>query len=98
MLEVSLFLGFPLDVSYEKTLHKMSPEQRQFFVGCENSYLKEVLFEDVWYLGKFAGSLTTLTDLHLLEKNIYSILNKITPHYPYQDTPLILFTTPISPS
>lgn len=97
MLTVSLFLGFPIDAFYAAAFEKIDPQVLKLFIGTgEQCYLNEVTFEGIRYVGKFAGDLCSIPDLELLEKNIYSILNKIVPHHPSEGVPLVLFAAPSS--
>lgn len=91
VLNVSLFLGFLVTPSYEEALKKIDSQLLKLFINSEKGYLNEVLFEGNKYLGKFPGEVNSLPELLLLEKNIYSILKKIAPDYPYEDSPLLLF-------
>ena len=97
VFSANLFLGFCVTASYAEALTKIAPQMLQLFISeNEESHLKEVTFEKVRYFGKFVGEITTLQELHLLEKNIYSILNKIVPNQSCEDVPLVLFAAPSS--
>jgi hypothetical protein len=43
------------------------------------------------YFGKFANANLTMSALELLEKNVYSLLKKIVPDFPYEETALYVF-------
>lgn len=96
-MDISLFLGFPVDQACDQALQKMAQEQRLLFVGDEMSYLKVIAFEEKRYLGKSIEGLTKLADLRLLEEHIYSILQKMFPDHHCRNHALLLFTIPISP-
>ena len=94
MFTVSLFLGFPLPPSFVEA-SKLSPEKMELFISDRpDSYLKDLTIEGIRYFGKFAEDPAFISDLFLLEKNIYSILNKIVPDFPCEDTPLVLLAVP----
>lgn len=97
MYNSSLFLGFPVSYSYADALTKIDPQILNLFIS-ENieSYLKEVSVDGVRYVGKFVEEVLTIPDLVVLEKNIYSVLNKFVPDYPYEDVPLVLLAVPFS--
>lgn len=89
--EAHLFLGFPIDDDFDQHLKKVDTQLLEHYVGNGDDYLKEVFFHNTRYLGKFAGRGSHLADLDLLEENIYSLLKKIVPQYPYEETSLVLF-------
>lgn len=92
MLNVSLFLGMPVDESYAKALKEIDPEVFKLFISDQKeSYLNQVVTNDIRYIGKFLEETPSVTELELLEKNIYSILNKLLPHYPHESLPLEVF-------
>lgn len=89
VLNVSLFLGLPVDAAYEKALAKIDPQVRELFISnAKESYLNQVTVDDVCYLGKFLGDIAYVPELELLEKNIYSILNKMIPNHSCESIPL----------
>lgn len=89
--DVQLFLGFPVDADFARELDKIRPEVLGQFIQNGEPYLQEICFHSTRYLGKFAGKGSHLSDLDLLDTNIYSILKKLVPQYPYKDTSLVLF-------
>lgn len=95
MLTVSLFLGLPIDASYEKALAEMDPAIRDLRVsGHHESYLNQTALDDVPYLGKFLGETAYVSDLELLEKNIYSVLHKMFPGHSHENKPLEVILVP----
>ena len=78
-------------------LNALNPKVVAIYVTHEGScvseavYLQEFVHHETRYLGKFLGSKTDLSSLELLEENIYSILKRLVPSYPYLDVPLKLF-------
>lgn len=91
MLNVNFFLGFPMREDFAKAVAKLDPKFIQLFVGENDEYLKQATYKDVIYWGKNVGEIGDVDKLELLESNIYSILKKIVPDYPYQEIPLLLF-------
>jgi hypothetical protein len=96
MLGVELFLGFPVDPTFTKELSQIDPQLVALFIQNDDNYLKEIVYHDVRYLGKFAGKISDTSDLKLLEANIYSLLKKMIPDYPYENVPLVLFPAAIA--
>jgi hypothetical protein len=95
LFKILLFLGLPITPLFSKILDTANPNTIKFFISeNEDSYLKEVTFEQNRYIGKFLGETVTIFELHLLEKNIYSILNKMIPDYPFDLTSLVVFAIP----
>ena len=93
----ALFLGFPVDDSFAKTLETVDAQLAALFIRKDASdYLQEVIYRNVRYFGKFAGEISDIVQLRLLEANIYSLLKKIVPHYQSEKIPLLLF--PVSTS
>lgn len=91
MYDVELFLGFPIDENFKLKLSKADPSLLSIFIQNNQNYLHEVVYNDVHYLGKFAGKINDYATLDLLSGNIYSLLKKIIPNYQYEKVPLILF-------
>lgn len=86
MLNVSLFLGFCLNPLYEKALAEMDPSLRELCISDHHeSYLNPLYLDGCSYLGKFLGEIVYISEMELLEKSIYSILNKILPGFSHKD-------------
>ncbi|NGX43693.1 MAG: hypothetical protein K940chlam7_01993 [Chlamydiae bacterium] len=91
MFEVQLFLGFPVDALFEKEIEKINPNVVAQFIQKEGDYLRDITHDGMRFLGKNVGKIIVLPQLEMLEANIYSILKKIVPDFPYQEVPLYLF-------
>ena len=92
MFSMALFLGFPVDASLSEALESVDSKLAVLFLENNDAhYLKEVVYQDVRYLGKFAGEITNLANLTLLEANIYSLLKKVVPDYSFRKNSLVLF-------
>ena len=89
-MNVKLFLGYPLTEPLKNELDKS--RLVDMFVNDEGLYLQRIMHEELFFLGKELGPSTDLAKLQLLQTNIYSLLAKILPEYPFKDTPLLLFT------
>lgn len=98
MYEVELFLGFPIDSSFATALSSIDPKIISIFIRNDRDYLQEITYQNNRYIGKFAGKLNDLSGLELLNSNIYSILKKIVPDYPFEKTQLELFPAISQPS
>lgn len=88
--ESHLFFGIEVDKLFKESLKKVDPNIKSFFIQKNSTYLQEYMHEGVLYLGKFIDASTTLQNLDLLEANIYSLLEKIVPNYPYEKAQLVL--------
>ena len=87
---IQLYLGYPVSSIFLAEMHSSNSEMlRQFTHGGE--YLQEVHYQDDTYLAKPVDPNPTLATLELLEMNIYSLLQKLSPRYPVHETPMILF-------
>lgn len=87
-----LFLGFPLE-SKEFELYLNNEKGKllySLFVDVDGPYLKKVSVKGTPYLGKYLPKSIDSPKLKLTEANIYSILSKIYPDYPFKKTPLRL--------
>lgn len=96
MIDFQLFLGFPLFSSYKIDLEALEPALRSFFIQNHPDYLQSVEFNGIKYLGKPLPSLVELSDVELLEANIYSLLRQLVKDHPYQETALCLLALPIN--
>lgn len=85
-----LFLGFCVDHSFEETYSKISPEKKALFVQAGDNYLQEYFFGEKLYIGKFVEGTSDVPTLELLSLNIFSLLKKLVPDYPYHQTQLWL--------
>jgi hypothetical protein len=96
VFDVTLFMGFPVDIAYDKALKNIDSQLVELFLHSptNHGYLTQVCHNEIRYVGKFCGSISTLVDLDLLQENIYSILKKLTPNYHCDDIPLVLFAIP----
>lgn len=91
MYRAELFLGFPVDSLFAKKLAMLDTGYVSLFIQHNETYLREVTYNNVKYLGKAAGKVNELTALDLLEANIISLLKKLVSDYPYQQNSLHLF-------
>lgn len=87
-MTAKLFLGYPISETYQKLLHAVDANLLQMVL--REHELHEVTHLDVHYLGKWMGPLTDIKLLTLLESNIYSILQRLTPDHPCKAIPLEL--------
>jgi hypothetical protein len=91
MFDIHLFLGFVLDARFLERLDAVNSKKRELFVQNGNSaYLQIASYQNRSYLGKFIGEIMRVEELYLMEKNIYTLVCKLVPSYPYADIPLIL--------
>ena len=91
MINLQLFLGFPLHPSVQQELHLVKPELLRLYVCNDPTYLQKIEATGGSFLGKVLGSEIDLEALRLAESNIYSLLLRLLPNYPFQNTALLLF-------
>ena len=72
-------------------LKKIPDEIVGQFINEEGVYLTQAENAGMTFIGKFGDSLATFQELEHLEANIYSLLKKLVPNFPYEETPLYLF-------
>lgn len=92
MFNVYLFLGFAVDQLYVDKLAQVNPHLLETFIQKDGEYLSEVQHNEIRFLGKHVGKIVALPQLELLEANIYSLLKKMVPDFPYEEAPLYLFS------
>jgi hypothetical protein len=90
MFDPQLFLGFQLDAAFSDSLKAVEPGRRGLFIQESPSYLQEASYQGSPWLGKFAGEISSLEDLFLLEKNVFTLLMKLVPDYPFENVHLAL--------
>lgn len=88
---VELFLGFHVPAEYAGKLNRVSPEVLALFIQDNPVYLRQVVIDDVVYLGKFIGKNVEVDTLSLIQNHILSLLKKLVPEYPYSEDDLLLF-------
>lgn len=95
MLDYHLFFGFPLNSVYQDTLNKIPSNLRSLFIQNHSDYLQQVEYNGSVYLGKNLGPYIEYNTLDMAEANIYSLLRRLIPDYPYEDS-LFLLAIPAS--
>lgn len=91
MFTLKLFLGFPADDPFKKELKKANPYLVSLLIGKEE-YLQEVVLHEQQYLGKYLSAYPSINQLDDLEKHLLSLLQKLTPGYPFTQNPPKLVT------
>jgi len=92
VFNLSLFLGFPVNRSFEDALSQIDPKVLKLYISEQSdNYLREIAFEGTRYVGKYAGEIAEVADITLLEKNIQSILSKMIPNPLIENMPLAVF-------
>lgn len=93
MKEVELFFGLPIDKTLERELKEVDEAVLSIFIRPEEAYLQEATLQGKRFLGKSIGTAVDFNHLELLETNIYSLLKRILPNYPFPKTSLTLFAS-----
>lgn len=98
MLESQIFLGIREIPPLVEMLQKNPPQLLALFIleetvglKSEAIYLQRVHYQQQPYLGKYLGSRADLSSLDLIQANIYSLLRRLAPTYPFQGIDLELF-------
>ncbi len=91
MTKAHIFLGFPLDDACAAALEGLDPAFKKLYIQDDAAYLQEIVHNEQRYLGKIVMQTESLDALELLQDNIYSLLKKLVPDYPFRDEPLQLF-------
>lgn len=87
-----LFLGYCTSPALTHALSSVDFRKVALFIQDENiQYLSEVVYAGESYVGKFADQISSIEHLTLLETNIFSILKKLIPTFPFEDSQLLLF-------
>ncbi|MFA6916335.1 MAG: hypothetical protein WC222_08055 [Parachlamydiales bacterium] len=89
-VQIDMFFGFPVDEHFSAALKSLDPRMIDLYVQEGEAYLQSIENEGNKYLGKPVGPITETSTLELLQLNIYSILKKLVPNFPYETTPLQL--------
>lgn len=85
-----LFLGLRLSDHFQSQLALVNPDLAALFIGDNPAYLSRMSLPQGLFLGKKLGQQTDVETLKLAQENIYSLLKKLVPHYPYEETELVL--------
>lgn len=86
MIDLQIFLGLPADLSLIAHVKSLKEYPNIF-----PDYLMIEEKGDHFFIGKKIGKLNDREALHNIEANIYSLLAKLDPDYPFKKTPLVLF-------
>lgn len=97
MFDYQLFFGYPQSDSFYRTLDQVSPALRALYIQSDpSSYLQQIEYEGVTYLGKLVDVPIEVETLEALETHIYSLLKCLVPQYSYEQ-PLLLLALPLPP-
>lgn len=80
MIDPEMFLGWPVPCTL---LYQMKELKQEYLVLLER--------DGQVYMGKKIGKAVDREALQNLEANIYSLLHKLHPEYPFKNTSLVLF-------
>jgi hypothetical protein len=94
MFQHQLFFGFLIEADFSAKLQAIDPKIRDLFIQNDANYLQTATHNKKTYLGKFIGKKGELSQLEQLEANIFSLLKKLVPDFPYEKHSLILFSIP----
>lgn len=89
MTDLQLFLGLPVDASLHARL-KSSKDYHRFF-SPDSDYLMEINGKNGRFIGKKLDKSVEAEQLRNAEANIYSLLSKLHPDFPFKTIPLVLF-------
>lgn len=92
MFSAQLFLGFPVDQIFKQKLDQANPNLVNEFIQDDGEYLCELDHQGLRYIGKRLGGMVALPQLEMMEQNIYSLLKRIVPEFPYDEAPLYLIS------
>lgn len=92
MFSAQLFLGFPVDQIFAQKLDKANPNLVKEFIREDGEYLCALEHKGLRYLGKHLGAMVAFPQLEMMEKNIYSLLKRLVPEFPYDEAPLYLIS------
>lgn len=84
------FLGMAVDSLFQQALSSVNRQILDYYIQNTGNYLQEVSFQEERYLGCFLTSPTETSHLELMELHIFSLLKRLLPHYPYQNSALWL--------
>lgn len=98
MQDVHVFIGMPLEGLFLATYEAVPAQKRALFVGKDETSLREIQYQDKKYVGRFVPAMSSITDLEMIEQNVFSVLKRLTPEFHFDETPLILFSFPYSES
>ncbi len=71
-------------------LQSANPSLVALFTKGGDDYLETVEHHGQRYLGKCVGENADLARITLVEANIMSLLRRLVPDYPYQETPMLV--------
>lgn len=92
MFSAKLFLGFPVDQIFAHQLDQANPKLVQEFIQADGEYLCELDHQGLRYIGKWLGGIVELPKVEMMEQNIYSLLKRLVPEFPYEEVPLYLIS------
>ncbi len=85
-----LYLGFPLNSSYQAALDRASLPLKSLLIQSASDYLEPVAHAGQLYLGKFLDPIVELSSLEASQRHIFSLLSRLVPDYPYKSQSLVL--------
>ncbi len=89
--ERKFFFGFLVEGLYQKFLLSVNISLLNVYIGKGGNYLQEEEFQSQRYLGCYLLSPAEIPQLELMELHIFSLLKRLIPNYPYDNSTLVLF-------
>ncbi|MEX1012240.1 MAG: hypothetical protein WD595_00765 [Waddliaceae bacterium] len=90
-LHPSLFLGYPIIDKYAMAFSAVSEDARSLIIQPGDMYLQQIEYDCTLYLGKFIGEHCSVKEISLLEANVYSLLQRLTPDFAVSSSSLFIF-------
>lgn len=93
MFEYCLFFAFRLNEQDRNALNKVPNLVKDLFISNRSSdYLQVIEVDGNFYLGKFLAECFSSAALETIGKNIHSLIKRLLPGYPFDESSLILLS------
>ena len=89
--ERKFFFGYLVEDVYQNLLSSVNNSLLDLYIKNGGEYLQEEIFQNKRYLGCYSSSPADIPHLELLESHIFSLLKRIIPNHPYDNSSLVLF-------
>lgn len=97
MFDYQLFLGLPLSKEDLQGIGALPSSLREIFIQNQDlSYLQQIEYESITYLGKYIGSSVEVASLESIQAHIYSLVRRLIPYHEKRDSSLLLLALPPS--
>ena len=94
IFSTQIFVGVPVSSGINEFLNSVDPLLKDLLIQSNDTYLREIEYQDQKYLGKFAGTVSSIQSVELLKDNVLSLLKKLFITLPLEEKDVFIVALP----